>query len=131
MTHASYYLYFQHFHSTKNVRVLNLDQLLRLLHVVHELSLHVLLLLQVLLVAHTVHCGGCLGSLEAVVDQDRVGGDDLNTDKLVLQDKDEMELFYEVIELTNKLTADSLDHLDDSDGDLNNTSEIINPISVT
>ena len=41
-----------------------------------------------------------------------------------------MELFNEVIELTNKLTADCLDHLVDSDGNLN-TSEIINPISVT
>ena len=77
-----------------------------------------------------MHCGDCLGSLEAVLYQDRVDGDDLNTVKLVLQDKDEMELFNEVIELTNKLTADNLDHLDDSDGDFN-TSEIKNPISVT
>ena len=70
-----------------------------------------------------MHCGDCLGSLEAVLYQDRVDGDDLNTVKLVLQDKDEEELFNEVIELTNKLTADCLDHLDDSDGNLN-TSEI-------
>ena len=41
-----------------------------------------------------------------------------------------MELFNEVIELTNKLTADNLDHLDDSDGDFN-TSEIKSPISAT
>ena len=48
-----------------------------------------------------------------MVVQDRVAGDDLNTnEKLALKDKDEMELCEVKEVLTNKLTTDNSNHLE-------------------